>query len=180
MEISTYSHDGGNPIHHRGGAMSDTTEPTMPTAEETAAWHRRFGVALFNQTWELLDTAQRTTDQDAEMLAAALGSRHHWRKIGEPKNFAISDWQVSRVFAVTGAAELAREFAAQSLALCEEHDLGPFLTAYAYEALARAAMVDGDEAAAREHITRARALAAAVAGDSDRTLLEQDLDELEE
>ena len=48
--------------------MADTKHPS---SEETAVWHRRFGVELFNETWDLLDTADRTTDQDAEMLAAA-------------------------------------------------------------------------------------------------------------
>lgn len=158
--------------------MAGTDQTSTPNPEETAAWHRRFGAALFNEAWDLLDTAARTADQDAEMLAAALGSRHHWRRVGEPRNFAISDWQVSRVFAVTGAAELAREFAAQSLALCEEHDLGPFLTGYAHEALARAAMIDGDDGTARGHVAAARALLDAIADDTDRGLLERDLDDL--
>jgi len=159
--------------------MSDTSDHITPRREDVATWHRHFGVALFNQTWDLLDTADRTTDQDAEMVAAALGSRHHWRQIGQPKNFAISDWQVSRVFAVMGAAELSRSFADQSLALCNDNDLGPFLAGYAHEALARAAMVGGDEAAAEQHLRAARELAGDVKTDDDRVLLEADLDELE-
>ncbi len=159
--------------------MADEHAEATPSAEEIEEWHRHFGVDLFTETWDLLDTADRTLDQDAEMLAAALGSRHHWRQVGEPKNFAISDWQVSRVFAVTGAAELARSFANQSLALCETNDLSPFLHGYAHEALARAAMVDGDEPTAMEHIAAARTFAAQVDDDADRTLLVNDLDDLE-
>jgi hypothetical protein len=159
--------------------MSESGERAVPSADEIAVWHRHFGVELFNRTWDLLDTADRTTDQDAELLAAALGSRHHWRQVGEPKNFAISDWQVSRVFAVSGAADLARAFAAQSLQLCHEHDLSAFLHGYAYEGLARAALVGGDEATALAHIASARRFAADVTDDEDRTLLERDLDELE-
>ena len=159
--------------------MGENEERATPNEHEVAEWHRHFGVALFNQTWDLLDTADRSTDDDAEMLAAALGSRHHWRQIGEPKNYAISDWQVSRVFAVTGASELAREFAAQSLALCETHDLGPFLAGYAHEGLARAALVEGDEATAMEHIAKGRSLAVHVADKENRALLEADLTELE-
>lgn len=159
--------------------MGENKNRTTPSDTEVAEWHRHFGVALFNQTWDLLDAADRSTDDDAEMLAAALGSRHHWRQIGEAKNFAISDWQVSRVFAVTGAAELARSFAAQSLALCETHDLGPFLAGYAHEGLARAALVEGDEAVAIGHLEKARSLAVQVADKENRALLEADLTELE-
>ena len=160
--------------------MAESEERTTPNENDVAEWHRHFGVALFNQTWDLLDSADRTTDDDAEMLATALGSRHHWRQIGEARNFAISDWQVSRVFAVTGAAELARSFAAQSLQLCEEHDLGPYLAGYAHEGLARAALVEGDEATALEHIAQARSLALRVDDRESRALLEADLTELEE
>lgn len=159
--------------------MANSRESETPSVEEVASWHRRFGTELFNQTWDLLDSGDRTADQEAEMLAAALGSRHHWRQIGEPKNFAISDWQVSRVFAVAGAAGLAQTFAAQSLALCDQHDLGSFLRGYAHEGLARAALVAGDAAAAQEHLVAARAFAAEVTSDDDRALLVQDLDELE-
>lgn len=159
--------------------MSEATDQPVPSPDDVALWHRHFGVGLFNQTWDLLDTADRTTDQDAEMLAAALGSRHHWRQIGEPKNFAISDWQVSRVFAVTGAGGLARAFALQSAALCEEHDLGPYLLGYAYEGLARAALVDGDETTALDQVAAARELAAQVDDEASRALLDADLDELE-
>ena len=159
--------------------MADHEPATTPSRDDVDQWHRHFGVALFNRTWDLLDTADRSTDDDAEMLAAALGSRHHWRQIGEPKNFAISDWQVARVLAVTGAAELARSFAAQSLELCEQHDLGPYLTGYAHEGLARAAFVDSDEATALRHIARARDLAVQVADKESRAMLEADLTELE-
>ena len=159
--------------------MPENGEQATPSADEVAEWHRRFGVDLFNATWDLLDTADRTTDQDAEMLASALASRHHWRQVGDAKNFAISDWQVSRVFAVTGAGQLAREFAAQSAALCQEHDLGPYLLAYAHEGIARAALVDGDEATALKHVAAARALAAQVEDEASRALIEADLDELE-
>ncbi len=152
---------------------------TEPSKQDVNEWHRRFGIELFNQTWDLLDTADRTTDQNAEMLATALGSRHHWRQIGEPKNYAISDWQVSRVFAVCDAPELARGFAQQSLDLCRRHELGPYLTGYAYEGLARAAFAAGDEALAHEHMRAARELAAEVEDGDSRALLSGDLDELE-
>ena len=80
---------------------------------------------------------------------------------------------------MTGAAGLARAFASQSLALCRDHDLGPYLEGYAQEALARAAFVEGDEAVARAHLGHSRELAAQVDDTDDRALLEADLDELE-
>ena len=110
------------------------------------------------------------------MLAAALASRHHWRQVGEPKNFAISEWQVSRVLAVLGQGELARSFAQSGLDLCLDHDLGAFLTAYAYESLARAASVSGGDPAG--FVTMAREAAAGIEDAGDREAVLRDLDSI--
>ena len=130
---------------------------------------------LFNAAWDYLDMAERTEEQEREMLAAALGSWHHWRQVGEPRNLAISDWQVSRVFAVLGDAAWARRFAQSNLDLCEEHGLDAFVTAYAQEALARAAALAGDDDERERRLALARARTAEVEDAASRELLEADL-----
>jgi hypothetical protein len=126
----------------------------------------------------LLDKDERTPAEDAEMASATLASRYHWRQVGRPHNFAISDWQASRVFSELGAAAIARTFGALSLRLCEENNLGPFLTGSAYEALARAAAVAGDRDSRDEHIEQARKLLARVEDSNQRSLLQADIDSL--
>ncbi len=140
--------------------------------------HRKMAAALFNRTWELLDAADRSAEDQLEMLSAAYGSRYHWRQIGEPKNFSVSDWQVARVLAVAGEAGRAAEHAAESLRLAQEHDLGPFYAGYAHEALARAAAVAGDVAARDEHLAAARAHLAEIDDEDSAAMLQADLDEL--
>ncbi len=140
--------------------------------------HRRLGVDLFNQTWDHLDRDDRSPADDAAMLGAALASWHHWRQVGEPKNFAISDWQVSRVLAVLGEGRLARHFGELSLRWATEHDLSPFYEAYAHEAIARAAALQGDLRARDEHVARGRVAAAQVRGDNDQDAVLADLDEV--
>ena len=50
--------------------------------------HHQPAVALFNQTWSLLDNKQRTAEQDETMVHVAHASRHHWGIAGTPKNHA--------------------------------------------------------------------------------------------
>ncbi len=140
--------------------------------------NRRLGVDLFNETWGYLDRDDRTPDDDAAMLGTALASWHHWRQVGEPKNFSISDWQASRVLAVLGEGSLARRYGEMSLRWATEHDLSPFYTAYAHEAIARAAALQGDDAARDEHVAMGRETAAQVESDDDREVVLADLDEV--
>lgn len=140
------------------------------------AEHRHMAGNLFNAAWELLDLESRTPAQEQEMLAAALGSRYHWGRVGMPRHLAIGDWQVSRVFAVIGDSANARRFADSSLAACTEHGLDAFVTGYAHEALARAAALDGDRQQRDRHLAAARDLSEEIADAAERDLLLKDLE----
>lgn len=140
---------------------------------------RSAAVALFNEAWTFIDTEDRTASDDRSMLAAALGALACWRKVGTDKNFSISDWQVSRVYALLGNAPLAREYGESALRYAKNGQLGPFYSGFAYEALARAAAVEGNHSLARTHIAAATALAGKVRSHEDRALLDAALGEIE-
>ena len=70
---------------------------------------RRLAAGLFNRVWELLEKADRTADDDDEMVNAAHASRYHWGETGEPVHRARGDWQCSRVYAVLGRPEPSSE-----------------------------------------------------------------------
>jgi hypothetical protein len=140
------------------------------------AVERQLAVDLFNGTWELMDASDRSPDDDLRMLHMAHASRHHWAQVGQPVNFARGEWQVSRVYAVLGRSEPARFHAQRCLEICEEHGIGDFDLAYAYEALARAAAVAGDGPERERRLEQARMAAEAVADPEDREHLDGDLD----
>ncbi|MGZ8624612.1 MAG: hypothetical protein ACXWYQ_10675 [Actinomycetota bacterium] len=143
--------------------------PLDPTVE------RQLAVDLFNATWELLDAPDRSPDDDLRMLHMAHASRHHWAQVGEPVNLARGEWQVSRVYAVLGRATPARFHGERCLEICEEHGIGDFDLAFAYEALARAAAVAGDGLERDRRLAQARTAAEAVADPEDREHLDGDL-----
>jgi hypothetical protein len=149
--------------------------PITLEAEE----RRQLAADLFNHTWALLAMMARTPDQDDEMIHAAHASRYHWGEVGSPANRARGEWQCSRVYAVLGRAEPALHHARRCLAICEEHDLRDWDLAAAWEAVARATRVAGDDAGYREAMARGRAALEGIADPEDRRLIEADLDELE-
>lgn len=158
--------------------MSNQAE--SPSADETARWHREFAPTAFNNTWTLLDKTERTREQEEEMLASTFAQRYHWYSVGEPKNWAIADWQVSRVAAVLGYAELSRRFGERSLELAEEHDLGPFVKGFAHEAIARAAADVDDVETFTEHLEMAKAALPEIEDSHEREVLQADLTEMSE
>ncbi len=149
--------------------------PDTPDPQESDRWHRWMAANLFNRAWELMET-KRTPDEDRELLATALASWLHWRRVGSAVNRAVADWQVSRVCAVLGDAARAEEFGRAGLRTAEGEALGPFYVGYACEALARAAALSGDVEQRDAWLERARREAAAISDSEERALLETDLD----
>lgn len=149
-----------------------------PSKADLDRMRRTLAPIDFNHTWSLLDAHDLSTDQRDEMFAAALAQRHNWYQVGTARNKAIADWQVSRVAAVLGYADLARHFGERSLAVAENHDLGPFVIGFAHEAIARAAAEVDDTATVTEHLELARAQVELITDEEERGVLEADLAEM--
>ncbi len=142
---------------------------------DTAQTHRRLAAELFNHVWSLLEKRDRDQADDDRMLHAAHASRFHWGEIGEPINFARGEWQVSRVYAVLGRAEPALFHARCCLKLCQQHAIGDFDLAFAYEALARASAVAGRPEDAARYAELARHAGEQIAEQDDRDIFFADL-----
>lgn len=151
-----------------------------PSEADLAEWQRALAPRAFNRAWELLDAGHRTREQEEEMLAAAFTQRHLWYQVGSARNWAIADWQVSRVAAVLGYAELALRFGERSLEIAVEHGLDPFVQGFAHEAIARAAASVDDVETFTEHLELARAALTDIDDDEDREVLAADLAEMSE
>jgi hypothetical protein len=138
---------------------------------------RQLAVDLFNQSWKLLETDERTAEQDDELIHAAHASRHHWAAVGTSANLARGEWQLSRVYTVLGRSEPALHHARRCLAYCEANPdaLEDWDLPYAHEALARANALAGEADEAGRHAAVAHELAASVADAEDREHLEADL-----
>jgi len=134
--------------------------------------HRRLGVDLFNEVWRLMETRE----DDDRMLHAAHASRYHWGEAPEskPENLARGEWQVARVYTVLGCAEPALWHARRCLEHCEQNGIADWDLAYAYEALARAHGVGGNESEAAAWKDKAREAGDSIADPGDREHFDED------
>lgn len=152
--------------------------PTLDTLTDLdGATHRALGVALFNHVWTLLERPDRSPIETDEMIHAAHASRFHWSRAAgaEPVNLARGEWQCSRVYAVLGRGEPALWHARRCLAINESAGTADWDIASAYEAMARASAVAGDDAAARDWKGKATAALDGIAEQDDRDIIEGDL-----
>jgi hypothetical protein len=132
------------------------------------AQHRQLGIDLFNYTWTLIDKPDRTADDDDEMIHVAHASAYHWRQVGQPLNFARSDWLLSRVYALLNRPEAAIYHGRHSLAICLAEGIGDFDLAFAYEALARAYAIGGQMDESARYLEEAQAAARQIKEEDDR------------
>jgi hypothetical protein len=130
--------------------------------------HRKFAVACFNDTWDLIEKGDRTPEENANMIHLAHASRYHWSQIGTPLNFARGDWQISRVYAILGQGENALTYAKSSLHICIENKIGDFDLAFAYEAATRAFSILGDAAMKDKHLVLAKEAGEAISKEEDK------------
>jgi hypothetical protein len=142
--------------------------------------HRQLGVDLYNSTWTLLEKANRTRDDDDEMLNSTHASAYHWSHAAEagPQNAARGHWQIARVNSVLGRGEAALYHAERCLELCTENGIGDWDLAAAYEAVARAHKVAGNEVKYRRNLELGREALAQIADEEDRVHIAEDLDAL--
>ena len=151
-----------------------------PTFELQDA-HKYFAAHCFNKTWDFIDKQSRTAEEVDQMIQLCLTSLWHWsqRTDATPKNFSVGYWQASRVNALAGLADTADWFARRCLKLSVENQLPPFYIGYAHEAMARASLVHGARARAREHLRAAGEELARVTDTEERELMQNDLSQLE-
>ncbi len=139
--------------------------------------HRAFATQFFNEVWACLDKQRRSTEEDVQMIHLAHSSRAHWQMAGGPREWAIGEWQIARVYAALGRGEPALFHAELALEATADGAVGPFLAGCAQEVMARACRAAGRVGdAARFHAEAVR-LAATLTDPEESDLLARDLAE---
>ena len=141
------------------------------------AAHKYFSAWCFNHAWDLIAKPNRTPAEDEEMLNLGLASLWHWtqRKDHTLVNLSVGYWQVSRIYALLGQAENSRKYGRLSLDILQGEEVLPFYVGYAYEALARAEAVAGNQAKMEEYLKKARRVAEILPDPEDKKQLLDDL-----
>lgn len=108
-------------------------------------FQKKQAIDCFNKTWDLIDKADRSNEETLEMIHSAHASRFLWGQVGEPLNFERGEWQISKVYYLTGNGERALYHGQACLQICEDNDIKDFDIVFAYEALANAYKLLNDQ-----------------------------------
>jgi hypothetical protein len=148
----------------------------MSAPQFTDELHRELGKQIYNGTWDLIDQADRTPEQDRLMLVSACASWWHWDKAGTEQNRATADWQVAHVASLLGYGDLALEFASSALERVEAGSMDDWMRASALEGLARAHAAAGHQAERDDAVRMAREALADISEEDERTLIASQID----
>ncbi|KML45288.1 hypothetical protein VL14_03510 [Cytobacillus firmus] len=151
--------------------MSEMVQQVLMEKDE----HKKMAISLFNKVWDLMENPDRTEDENLEMIHMVHTSRYHWGIAGQPVNLSRGEWQISRVYTVLNRAEPALFHAKRNLEICLSNKIGDFDLAFAYEALARAYQIAGDEENVQKYKKLAYESAEDIAKKEDKKVVLNDL-----
>jgi len=115
--------------------------------------YQSLAIKSFNDTWTLIDKSPRSDADNERMIRLAHTSKHYWVKAkGTALNMVRGDWLISHVYAITNNGEAALQFAQKCLDKTLENEIGDFDKVFAYEAMARAYFVLGNETETRRYL----------------------------
>ena len=134
--------------------------------------HRHFAIKFNGSTWDLLDKAERTKEENERMLCSAFASCRHWLEAGTGMHHQRGEWMIARVYSVLGLGEAAVRHANRCLDLTEQHagEMADFDWAFAYEAVARANAVIRSRDKALEYIALAEKAGQAIADQESKEI----------
>ena len=140
--------------------------------------HRYFAAECFNRAWDLINKAERTPEEDEQMIRLSLASHWHWTQRADctQENLSIAYWQTSRVYALLGQTDNARRYARLCLEASRGEDVPLWCLGYAYEALARSELVAGNLTSMSEYLREALSIAEAITDPETRQMLLADLE----
>lgn len=140
--------------------------------------HLLFAKRTNGRVWNLLEKTERTQAEDEEMLHAAHASLYHWLHAGTALHHQRGLWMIARVHVVLGNAAAALRYASHCLELTEQHQdlMEDFDVAFAYEGMARAYALGGEQQGARRYHQLAEQAGQAIADQEDRDIFFADLE----
>ena len=140
----------------------------QPSNEDMLKWHRWFAVECNNNGWTLAEKADRTPDEDREMLCLAYAAALHWSKVGTPLNAARADLLLARGHALLQHADLAVHYAKRCLEFCQNNACEDWDVAFAEAEMAYAAAIAGDSEGHAAHYEIAKSKGESLKDPEDR------------
>jgi len=138
--------------------------------------HKRFGLRINNETWQLIDKKNRTPEEDEQMIYAAYASCYHWRKVGTHVHDQRGEWMIARAYTLTFNKTENIFYANRCLAIAQAHpdEMKDFDWAFIYEGIARANALAGNTEVATQFIKKAKTAARAIVDPEDLSVFQSE------
>jgi uncharacterized protein YndB with AHSA1/START domain len=159
-----------------GQPLPRITDPSvLAAADPVDSWHRAQGVEANNSIWDLVAKADRTSDDDEELVRRAYAAAYHWDRADRrgPESAARAAYMIAKAQLAVGQPQLSLAAADRCMATCVDNAIADFDLAYAHEARARALQALGRAEEAAAAWTAAHDVP--IADDDDRKILDEDL-----
>jgi uncharacterized protein YndB with AHSA1/START domain len=157
-----------------GAALPEESQNTSsPTDDAAGEWHRAQGIECNNRCWTMIE-AERTADNDEELLRCAYSAAYHWQRAvrREPVNEVRARYMLAKAHLVAGHGPIALQYADMTLSLATGLGLVDFDLAYAHEVRARALKAVGRLAEADQEWSAA--LEVSIADPEDKAIVDAD------
>lgn len=140
--------------------------------------HKYFAKSINGRVWELLEKPNRSQSDNDELLYAAHACTYHWKFVGTAVNQQRGEWLISRVHVVLGHGLEALRHAERCFELTKSNKdlMKDFDVAYAFEGLARAHAMIGDQKMAEEFLTLAEQAGSTISNEEDKSIFMNDFD----
>ena len=140
--------------------------------------HKEFAVQTNGRVWELLGKADRSQQEDDELLYAAYGSCYHWGKAGTGVNQQRGEYMIAKAYISLNNMVEAQRHARRVLELTEAYkdELKDFDFAYAYEIVARSLAMNGELEEARKYHQMSRESGDEIANEEDKKWFDGDFE----
>ena len=152
--------------------MDETKTYTLDEA------HEHFTKSFNARVWELLQKHDRSQEENDELLHAAHACAYHWKFVGIPVHQQRGEWLISHVHVALGHANEALRHAERCFELMQanKEEMQDFDIAYAFEGLARAHAMLGDQKMAEEFLYLAEQAGSGIADEEDKSIFMGDFD----
>ncbi len=138
---------------------------------------RNIAAKSFNATWDLIDKKDRTKEDEVEMVKLAHKSLHYWKLAGGTElNFTRGEWMLSHMYSILGIGEAALYHAQRCFDMTMENKYGDFDLVFAYEAMAYAHKVLGNEELKNEFLEKGYTFIDGCAKQGDKDYCKSQLD----
>ena len=142
-----------------------------PSQEEIDRFHRYFAIEANNRAWTLVEKADRSQDENRELLRVAGVSQWHWEAVGTEVHKARASMLMAEVYAQRGYGDAATRAGRTFAANVDGRDAPGWEVAFKHAILAHAASARGDAAEHTAEYAKAEEVAATL-GQQDREIFD--------